>query len=254
MSVVLPLLCEIPMEQENAGEKTPKKQTRKTGWTISGTTIFLCFVLVVITFERFNPPALRSLEGTIVIVDENGDVVPYRSPVVTFFSHYAPGTFRGEVGRKQDLYFDDSGNFGSWIPRYPATLFFHSRNGKYAAVVDIAKGDPTTGLEVILRPRHSVTGRLVDRSGTPLANYDFRLEFMRVSERNFRRRVKIETFESLYSKTDADGFFTVDRLIPGVQYQLRTLLPTENRFSRVTMPILEPEQYQEPFDLGDVSI
>ena len=242
------------MEQENADEKTPQKQTRKTNRLTSGTLIVMLAALIVTSLEKYNPPAWGYFGGTIVLVDENGEVIPYQSPTVTVFSHYAPGPFRGETGRKQDLYFDNSGNFGSWIPRSPVTLFFHSWNGKYAAVVDIAEGEPTTGLSVILRPRHSVTGRLVNQSGAPLANYEFRLEFMRSSEANFRREIKVETFESLYSKTDADGFFTVDRLIPGVKYQLRALLPQEDRFSRVAMPILEPGQYQEPFDLGDVSI
>ena len=249
------------MEQENADGKIegkPQKETRKTDWLASGTIIFLVVCITVTTFARHSPLDLRWFGGTIVVVDENGDVIPVRStlPTITVFSHYAPGPFRSETKRTRDFLFwtDGSGDFGTLIPRFPATLFFHSWNGKYAAVVDLAKGEPTTGLAVTLRPRHSVAGRLVDQSGTPLANYDFRLEFMRTSEANSSRRVIVERFELLYSKTDADGFFTVDRLIPGVEYQLRTLLPNDGRFSRVTMPILEPEQYQEPLDLGDVVV
>ena len=240
------------MEQEKAPQK---RKTTGSEWITFGCIILLSACCIAQSTRLVFPPHTEKLKGTIVIVDENGEVIPYQSPTVTVFSHYAPGPFINETDRRRDKYFDDSGNFDAWIPRCPLTLFFHSRNGKYAAVVDIAKGEPTTGLEVTLRPRHSVTGRLLDRSGTPLANYEFRLEFRRISEvQPGGTRIEVETFELLYSKTDADGFFTVDRLIPGVEYQLRTLLPKESRFSRVALPILEPEQYQEPFDLGDVSI
>jgi hypothetical protein len=246
------------MEQENADKKVPQKKTQNAGWFTSWALGVLSFFFVLMIFERFNPPSWGKLEGTITMVDENGDALPNRLRTVTVFSHYAPGPFRSETGRKYEIWIDDSGNFSSLIPKYPATLFFHTENGRYAAVVDLAKGEPTTGLEVTIRPRHSVTGRLVDRTGAPLANYDFRLEFLRFSEANFNRRVMLERFESLYSRTDANGFFTVDRLIPGLEYQLRTLFPLMpgegGGFSSVTLPILQPEQYQEPFDLGDVRV
>jgi len=252
------------MEQENADGKIegkPQKETRKTDWLASGTIIFLVVCITVTTFARHSPLDLRWFGGTIVVVDENGDVIPVRStlPTITVFSHYAPGLFRSETKRTRDFHFwtDGSGDFGTLIPRFPATLFIHYRDGRHATVVDLAQGDPTTGLVITLRPRHSVTGRLVDRTGAPLANYEFRLAIRRWSEGNFRRTVKGTMFESLYSRTNADGFFVVHRLIPGVEYGLRILthLPEDDGgLSRVTMPILEPEQYQEPFDLGDVVV
>ena len=248
------------MEQEKAPQK---RKTTRSEWIMFGCIILLSACCITLSLkELVFPLHTEKLEGTIVAMDENGEVIPYPSFItVTVFSHYAPSPYRSETGRTKnhlfDYYDNDTGIFGAMIPRFPVTLFFHSQNGKYAAVVDIAKDAPTTGLEVTLRPRHSVTGRLLDRSGAPLANYEFRLEFMRRSEAasGHFRRVAVETFELLYSKTDADGFFTVDRLIPGVEYNLVILQPENVRgFSSVTMPILEPEQYQEPFDLGDVSI
>ena len=255
------------MSQENVdkeAEKKPEKQPRKMGWFMSGCIIIMSVTCILAFIEKFDFLDWGKLDGTIVIVDENGEVIPYRSPTLitlTFFSHYAPSPFRPEIKRKRDMFFDfdDSDDyFGAWIPKFPATLFVQTREdgGKYAAVVYLAESEPTTGLVVTLRPRHVATGRLMDQSGVPLANSEFRLELMRASERVPNgTRAEIATLETLWSRTDADGFFTVTRLIPGVKYNLRAFLP-ENRsgFADVIMPILEPEQYREPFDLGDVVV
>ena len=243
----------------------PQKQTQtRQNWIMLGCVFILFACCVTMSLKMKGPIDWGSLEGSVVIVDTNGDVLPYRDTNFTFFSHYANGFFRSEKGRKRNYYIDDAGKFGSNspypIPKFPATLFFHTRNGKYAAVVDIAKNEPTTGLVVTLRPRHSATGRLVDRSGTPLANYEFSLDFQRTPEfgSSFPFGSKfalVETFESEYVETDADGCFTVDRLIPGVEYNLFTHLPKDSGgSSKVTIPILQPEQYQQPFPLGDVVI
>ena len=253
------------MSQENADETKPQKPTYKTGWITAGTFMFVWVVIIFLTLERhgFIPLPLEKIQGTIVILDENGEVVPItrRLISVTFFSHYAPGPFRSEMGRNHDYFFalEGSDDFGSRIPKFPSTLFVQTYyGGKYAAVVDIARGEPMTGLVVTLRPRHFATGRLVDQSGTPIANHEFNLELMRVSEvAPYTRRVEYHTFETLWNRTNADGFFTVTRLIPGVKYNLCTYSPENGDgrgFSEITIPILEPEQYKQPFDLGDVVV
>ena len=72
-----------------------------------------------------------------------------------------------------------------------------------------------------------------------------------------------QILHSVVATTDAEGFFTFDNVIPGIDYVLQSWHPweeaawqSENYFMgrRFTMPFLEPEQYQEPFDLGDVSV
>jgi len=212
--------------------------------------------------KEWRPLNTQRLQGIIVILDENGDVLPYQDTTFTFFSRYAENAFRSETRRERNYKIDETG-FGNdafmRIPRFPATLFFHTWNGKYAAVVDI--DEPKTGLVVTLRPRHSATGRLVDQSGAPLANYEFRLFFQRYPgfDSSFFSRgwATNKTFETVYGETDADGYFTVDRLIPGLEYSMRVHHPKNadgtDSHGKITMPILQPEQYQEPFDLGDVS-
>jgi len=65
--------------------------------------------------------------------------------------------------------------------------------------------------------------------------------------------VPVETLESEYCETDADGFFTADRLIPSVEYDIRIYSSkSPYRHTSLKMPILQPEQYQQPYSLGDV--
>ncbi len=140
------------------------------------------------------------------------------------------------------------------IPKYAATLFFHTTDKKYAAVVDLGPNDPTTGLVVELHPRYSATGRLVDQAGAPLAHYEFSLDFSRTPDSGSDHSVPVETFEYEYCETDSDGHFKVDHLIPGLEYRVRIHVPNLSHFmTPVKMPILKPEQYQEPYSLGDVS-
>ena len=182
---------------------------------------------------------------------------------MTFYSHCAG--FRHSCGlRTRNLHVGES-EFGNevpiMIPKSGATLFFHTHNKKYAAVVDLEKDDPTTGLVVELRPRHSATGRLVDHTGTPLAHYEFSLNFNRthemVSSSSFggNKHASVKTFEYEYCVTDADGYFSVERLIPGLEYQVSIHVPSISMYAvSVKMPILQPEQYREPYDLGDVVV
>ena len=254
------------MCQENPAhsEKTNRKQVLAQ-YVGLGATLLLCVCFIVMTFRGSGPLNTVSLEGTVVILDENGEAIPYRETIFTFYSHYAPGFFRSEAGRKRNLCIDEQGfgkEFPIKIPKSAATLFFHTRNGKYAAVVDVDHNESTTGLAVELRPRFSATGRLVDHTGTPLTTYEFSLDFSRRhdfgSYSPFNRKyATVETFESEYCETDSDGLFTVDRLIPGVEYRLSIHLPQSARMRHMTtlqMPILRPEQYQKTYDLGDVSV
>jgi hypothetical protein len=259
------------MSPENAAENAERalQKYKRAAWIsqISFLILFSCYLFFV--FRGTGPLNTVNLEGTIVILDENGEPIPYRDTIFTFYSHYAPGFFRSEESRQRNYYNDERGfgkgfkvgnEFPLKIPNAGATLFFHTRSGKYAAVVDIAKGDPATGLAVELRPRFSAKGRLVDNKGTPLGNYEFSLEFSRYHDLGARTPFDVKSatqtmFEYEYCETDADGFFTAERLIPGLEYSVDIHQPRTSWYSAsVKAPILQPEQYREPYDLGDVSV
>lgn len=246
------------MNQENAEKKSVSVSLKRI-WKKHGNTLaallLIAFIFAMTQRDRF-PRNTMSLQGSIIILDENGEPIPYRNTGLIFYSRYDQGFFRSDDRRKRSLFIDESG-FGTGtrvtgnrpikVPNYPFTLFFYTRNGKYAAVVDIERNEPTTGLLVELRPRFSATGRLVDHTGTPLANHEFSLMFY--------RNPGFTVFEYEYCETDADGFFTANRLIPGLEYRLRIYLPRYvPQAGVVKMPILQPEQYQEPHNLGDVVV
>jgi len=47
--------------------------------------------------------------GTIVILDESGEAIPYQPTEIKCISLYPPGWFRSEVNRKPYLYTNESG-------------------------------------------------------------------------------------------------------------------------------------------------
>ena len=115
------------MSQETANG-TPQKSTREQ-WISLGCVLVMFVCIIVTSLRGTGPPNPVSLEGTIVILDENGEVMPYRETIFTFYSHYAPGFFRSEMDRKRNLYINESG-FGNpipiKIPKSAATLFSNS--------------------------------------------------------------------------------------------------------------------------------
>ncbi len=241
-------------------ENIEKRKQTRNAWITLATNLVSFACVLVLALRGSGPLNGTSLEGTVVILNEKGQPIPWRNVDLTFYSHYPSGFFRSERDRKRNLYVGKS-EFGHdvpiGIPSYAATLFFHTTDKKYAAVVDLGPKDPTTGLVVELRPRYSATGRLVNQAGTPLAHYEFSLDFSRVHELRFRkvRGTWVETFEYEYCITDSEGYFKVDHLIPGLEYSLRVHLPDTSRYTEsIKMPILKPEQYEQPYSLGDVAI
>ncbi len=248
------------MSTENAApnfETASRKQTR-TNWVALGCNLILFACVLFLAARQSGPWNGTNLEGTVAILDEKGVPIPWREVDLTFFSHYPSGYFWSDLNRKRNLYVGKS-EFGNRIPikipKYASTLFFHTKDKKYAAVVDLGPNDPTTGLVVELHPRHSATGRLVDQKGAPLAGYEFSLQFSRTPDFGFDKSATVETFEYEYCVTDSDGVFKADRLIPGLEYKIRIHIPSVSMYgASVTMPILKPEQYEEPYSFGDVSV
>jgi len=248
------------MEQERADGKV-KGTPRKKSWVMSGCLHSLIGVLLGLVLWAVGPYPFpldaMPIEGTVVVLDENGEAIPFQPTRFTSFSHFAPGFFHSELKRTRTFRVNETGKFSRRIPPFATTLLFFTEDGKHAAVVEIRPaGLPRrTDLTIELRPRYTVTGRLLNRSGTPIANHKITLRLMSQSDRGknlpwSREFSTVNIFHSEATTTDSEGFFTIDNVIPGVEYALSSAgliqIPLE-------MPILEPEQYQEPFDLGDVS-
>jgi hypothetical protein len=263
-------------ESKPVAEGTPKK-TMLMVWYCA---IMVCCMVISITallltlnntFYLLHPWDKFPIEGTAVVLNENGEAIrlPIGSIALQYFSHYAASATRPDTRRDGRLFVDESGEeygkvgkFIGTLPKSAATLFFSTEDEQYAAVVDISP-DKATGLVIELRPRYTVTGRLVSQGGTPLADQKLTLECSRHSEysKTLIRPASgtVRTFHSEEAVTDSEGFFTVANIIPGVNYHLSVSLPPESayasyRATSVDMPILQPEQYEEPFSLGDVSI
>jgi hypothetical protein len=207
-----------------------------------------------------------SIEGTVVILNENGEAIPFQQTELKCFSHYAPDILRSGNNCRPNLDIDETGKFSGIIPHSAATLFFFTQDDKYAAIVDITPNEPLTDLVVELRPRYAITGRILSGySGKLFADSQVHLESSRTSDvgTTFGREYSCYIiFHSVRARTDSEGFFTIDGVIPGTQYHLygnASIVTVENKtiygYFGVTleMPILEPEQYQEPLSLGDLS-
>ena len=242
------------MNQETADNKT-EKSSRKSTWLLSLAMLFPLAVAVGAAVRHSSPQNTMPVEGEVVILDENGEAVPFQPTRIDCFSLYAPHFFR-YANREQYLHVSESGRFRCKIPEFAATLFFDTEDGKYAAIVDVTPDKPPTGLVVELRPRYSITGRLVhETTGTPFANQEVRLECSRCSD--FGVDDPFWWGNHAYGKTiltmtttDAEGFFAMDKNIPGVKYDFRIGGCTKS----MEMPILQPEQYQQPFSVGDVFV
>ena len=255
-----PLPHKTPLEQEKA-EKTPRKRK----WLTHGCLPFLIGGLIGLVPFQIGPYPLplntMPIEGTVVIFNENGETIPFQPTRFTCFSRYAPAFSRSPLKRTHNFHVDEMGQFSHKIPEFTATLLFFTEDGKHAAVVDITPDIPPTGLVIELRPRYTVTGRVVHPDGTPRANQKMRLTYMRSSDFEMNLSFRITGRQSGPTKglhverstTDVNGFFTINNVIPGIKY---ALYGEDYGFlgPSLKMPILEPEQYQEPFDLGDVSV
>ena len=254
----------MPMSQENANEKTEKTPRKKTSGCLLGLLCFLtggALALYILWVGPYPFPLnTMPITGTITVLDEHGKAMPFQPIKVTCFSHYAPLTFfRSEIKRKQTFHVNELEQLSLKIPEFSATLCFFTEDKKCAAVVAITPDMPPTNLTVELRPRYTVTGRLVNRSGTPLANQEIEL----ISSANGDQGAPLPfpfwsephgygwEFHKEATTTDSEGFFTIDNVIPGIEYVF-VFGKVGRRFAET--PILEPERYKEPFCVGDVVV
>ena len=236
------------------------------------TAIFCMTVLSL--FTTINIARLRSrslpfetipLEGKVVILDESGMPVPHQPAIVTFFSHYPPdGVDRPCNQRRKEILVDESGNFKIVMPKYSATLFAHTNNDKYVAVVHVDVEPELSPIEltVELHPRYSATGRLV--GGVNPNPQKIRLRCTQKSDYSKKdfsggRSAIVETFHSVEIETDSTGLFTVEDLIPGTEYSIIVRNRPEAQFQSyqagiLNVPVLTEEEYAQPYSFGDIIV
>jgi len=273
----------MSIEQENAADKAPqtKPQTILI-WILCGCILALSILCIQqnrtieMIIEEAKPPTLVTIQGRVVILDENGETIPFQPTEIQAISLYPPGRFRSEERRRPNLsvgavvgaldVFDKLGLFSGKIPNFPAALLFQTKDGKYAAIIDITPDEPLTDLVVRLRPRYTITGRLFSgHTGDLLDNRQVHLESNRTSEFSTGfgpRTARWRIFHFARTRTDSEGVFTIEGVIPGTEYHLYGnksihTMGGETIYGyfgiTLDMPILQPEQYREPFCLGDLS-
>ena len=252
------------MSEEKLVNTAEKPRRKKSRWLLAA--IIIGGFVIALNLHQFFPLNTMPISGTVVILDENGDAIPFQPTRGTFFSHYAPDIFRGEWNQKRRVTANRSGNFNIRTPEFNGTLLLLTNDEKYGAVVDVRSDEPTTGLVAELRPTHSVKGRLLDEEGNPFVDQAFSLIMYGETDRGRRvlwhlvnrsgpsflgtsRWIPLYTRDAV---TDSEGYFTMHGLIPGVEYTPYLYSPYDTTGWSFEIPFLQPEQYQEPYDLGDV--
>jgi hypothetical protein len=197
------------------------------------------------------------IEGTVVIFDENGEVIPFKPTEFTHFSLYPLNPSRFEQKWRHCFSVDETGKFSHKIPEFTGVLFFFTQDEKHAGIVNITPDMPLTGLTIELRPRYTAKGRLVlGTERTPVANKEISLQYSSLCDYGEKFGRFDPVFHFAITPTDSEGYFTISNVIPGVRYHLysREELGHWVAFGWIEVPFLQPEQYQEPFSLRDVFV
>ncbi len=124
-------------------------------------------------------------------------------------------------------------------PRWPRDLLFqHSEKG----LVGVAQPPKKSGgaVTVRLEPGAAVTGRLVDADGKPRAGVELEVWFRLKEDRQFQQ------YSPERSKTDREGRFRIQALLPGYEYRLSD--------GKGALPLGVAPRSGQTKDLGDVKI
>jgi beta-lactamase regulating signal transducer with metallopeptidase domain/protocatechuate 3,4-dioxygenase beta subunit len=147
----------------------------------------------------------------------------------------------------------DSARFSvnGYRPDKPRTLVFVQLDGKLSGSV-VLKGEQTGTLTVQLHPWASVTGRLVDGDGKPLAGVE-------LQDSHLPTNLWVKGSNGEFSRinesflTDTDGRFCIEGLAPGLEYTPRAFDKRVGKYLSMAafQVALEPGEAK---DLGDVKI
>ncbi len=81
-----------------------------------------------------------------------------------------------------------------------------------SVTITLGAGETRDNVQLALRPRHAIRGRLVSAEGKPLPNYKLEVPHKEAVDRGPGDRV-IATYEMQYSATDARGEFLIEGLV-----------------------------------------
>lgn len=167
--------------------------------------------------------------------------------------HFATVWDLSQEGRFQLLGYD---------PTKPRHVFVAHRQRNLAGYL-LVDGTAPNDVRIQLQPAGSVTGRLVDEEGTPLANhvimpwYEASQMKKLSGEQSFVPPLpqKDRLSGNADNETDSEGRFSLQRLVPGITYQLRARDRSQSplRSGGVFAKVGQVKAGQS-LDLGDVTV
>ncbi len=135
----------------------------------------------------------------------------------------------------------DSFTLRHLAPHGARTVLFYHKEKNLGASVDV-RGDETGPVAVRLKRCGSATGRIVDADGQPIANESVTFKRVRVVKGGAAATLQ---GGEVVAKTDRDGRFRADGLVPGVSYTVQL-----RREFQIDFPLVVVETGQVK-DLGE---
>jgi hypothetical protein len=163
-------------------------------------------------FAPIDPPkGIESIRRDVALIPGwtfTGTVVgPDGKPLAGTQTH-------GLYGKRDEVIRGAEFTVRQFNPRRPRPVFFRLPDKGLVGVAPLPKADGGS-VTVRMEPGASVTGRLVDAAGAPRAGVEMRLTFRPKAEPHWQDESLDETV-----KTDQDGRFRIDALLPDFVYFL----------------------------------
>ncbi len=127
-------------------------------------------------------------------------------------------------------------------PKNPRAFFFSHREKKLGTAV-LLKGDEPMPLTVRLQKCATFTGRIVDEEGQPRADVGLAVHIL-----GDQLNMTGGRFNFLFGKTDKEGRFRIEHVIPGVKVSLTTWNEMTSLVPEITL------KADETKDLGDLKM